>query len=31
VAVHGADHNDASLLTGAPLIDAIAELAAGAA
>jgi uncharacterized protein len=30
VAVDGADHNDASLLNGAPLIDAIAELAAGA-
>ncbi|MCU7728426.1 alpha/beta fold hydrolase [Actinoplanes sp. KI2] len=27
VAVHGADHNDASLLNGAQLIDAIAELA----
>jgi hypothetical protein len=30
VAVQGADHNDASLLNGAQLIDAIAELAAGA-
>jgi hypothetical protein len=30
VAVDGADHNDASLLDGAQLIDAIAELAAGA-
>ncbi|GAA0522778.1 hypothetical protein Ade02nite_82290 [Paractinoplanes deccanensis] len=31
VAVEGADHNDASLLNGAQLIDAIAELAARAA
>ncbi|WP_373276136.1 alpha/beta hydrolase [Paractinoplanes globisporus] len=30
VAVQGADHNDASLLNGDQLIDAIAELAAGA-
>jgi len=30
VAVQGADHNDASLLNGPQLIDAIAELAAGA-
>jgi hypothetical protein len=30
VAVQGADHNDASLSNGAQLIDAIAELAAGA-
>jgi len=29
VAVHGADHNDASLLNGGQLIDAVAELAAG--
>ena len=31
VAVQGADHNDASLLNGAQLIDAVAELAAGSA